>query len=67
MIYDNMGHNDIDYEHGSNKELSFSLITRFKTGLSLMRCFGWRELVNNVVTNGSNAFQPLLRRTLGDW
>ena len=23
MIYDNMGHNDIDYEHGSNKELSF--------------------------------------------
>lgn len=23
MIYDNMGHNDIDYEHGTNKELSF--------------------------------------------
>lgn len=22
MIYDNMGHNDIDYEHGTNKELS---------------------------------------------
>lgn len=24
MIYINMGHNDIDYEHNSNKELSFS-------------------------------------------
>lgn len=23
MIYANMGHNDIDYEHGTNKELSF--------------------------------------------
>lgn len=23
MIYDNMGHNDIDYEHGTNRELSF--------------------------------------------
>ncbi len=24
MIYFNMGHNDIDYEHGTNKELSFT-------------------------------------------
>lgn len=24
MIYINMGHNDIDYEHGTNKELSFT-------------------------------------------
>lgn len=24
MIYVNMGHNDIDYEHGTNRELSFS-------------------------------------------
>jgi len=24
MIYVNMGHNDIDYEHGTNKELSFT-------------------------------------------
>lgn len=29
MIYFNMGHNDIDYEHGINKELSFS----FENGL----------------------------------
>lgn len=26
MIYVNMGHNDIDYEHKTNKELSFTLI-----------------------------------------
>ena len=24
MIYFNMGHNDIDYEHKTNKELSFT-------------------------------------------
>ncbi|MGN6163326.1 MAG: hypothetical protein ACTHOF_02195 [Flavisolibacter sp.] len=24
MIYINMGHNDIDYEHKTNKELSFT-------------------------------------------
>jgi uncharacterized protein len=24
MLYVNMGHNDIDYEHGTNKELSFT-------------------------------------------
>ena len=24
MIYDNMGHNDIDYENKTNKELSFT-------------------------------------------
>ena len=24
MIYLNMGHNDIDYENGTNKELSFT-------------------------------------------
>ncbi|MBL7741598.1 MAG: hypothetical protein JNK14_20435 [Chitinophagaceae bacterium] len=24
MIYFNMGHNDIDYENGTNKELSFT-------------------------------------------
>ena len=24
MIYFNMGHNDMDYEHGTNKELSFT-------------------------------------------
>ena len=26
MIYINMGHNDIDYEHGTNKELSFQFV-----------------------------------------
>jgi hypothetical protein len=26
MIYINMGHNDIDYEHGTNKELSFTCV-----------------------------------------
>lgn len=28
MIYINMGHNDIDYEHGTNKELSFSFTNK---------------------------------------
>jgi len=28
MIYINMGHNDIDYEHGTNKELSYSFTNK---------------------------------------
>lgn len=28
MIYINMGHNDIDYEHNTNKELSFSFVNK---------------------------------------
>lgn len=28
MIYINMGHNDIDYEHGTNKELSFTFANK---------------------------------------
>jgi len=31
MIYFNMGHNDIDYEHKTNKELSFTFETRRRT------------------------------------
>jgi len=35
MIYINMGHNDIDYEHNSNKELSFSFVNRIQNKLVL--------------------------------
>ena len=33
MIYINMGHNDIDYEHGTNKELSFSFTNEIQNRL----------------------------------
>lgn len=33
MIYINMGHNDIDYEHQTNKELSFSFINKIQNRL----------------------------------
>jgi len=33
MIYINMGHNDIDYEHGTNKELSVTFENRFQNQL----------------------------------
>lgn len=35
MIYINMGHNDIDYEHNTNKELSFSFTNRIQNKLVL--------------------------------
>lgn len=40
MIYVNMGHNDIDYEHGTNKELSFT----FENGIQnkfILNCLLW--------------------------
>jgi hypothetical protein len=33
MIYFNMGHNDIDYEHGTNKELSFTFSNKIQDKL----------------------------------
>ncbi len=33
MLYINMGHNDIDYEHGTNKELSFQFINETQNKL----------------------------------
>jgi len=33
MIYINMGHNDIDYEHKTNKELSFSFTNKTQNRL----------------------------------
>ena len=33
MIYFNMGHNDIDYENKTNKELSFTLNNRIQDQL----------------------------------
>jgi hypothetical protein len=35
MIYINMGHNDIDYEHGTNKELSFTFTNKTQNRLIL--------------------------------
>ena len=35
MIYLNMGHNDIDYEHNTNKELSFSFQNKIQNKLIL--------------------------------
>lgn len=35
MIYLNMGHNDIDYEHGTNKELSFTFANEIQNKLIL--------------------------------
>jgi uncharacterized protein len=33
MIYFNMGHNDIDYENGTNKELSFTFQSKSQSRL----------------------------------
>ena len=33
MIYLNMGHNDIDYEHKTNKELSFTFTSETQNKL----------------------------------
>jgi hypothetical protein len=33
MMYVNMGHNDMDYEHGTNKELSFTLTNEIQDKL----------------------------------
>jgi uncharacterized protein len=35
MVYFNMGHNDIDYEHGTNKELSFTFENEVQNRLVL--------------------------------
>jgi len=35
MIYINMGHNDIDYEHHTNKELSFTFVNKIQNKLVL--------------------------------
>jgi uncharacterized protein len=35
MLYLNMGHNDIDYEHGTNKELSFQFVNETQNQLIL--------------------------------
>ena len=35
MIYFNMGHNDIDYEHKTNKELSFTFENETQSRLVL--------------------------------
>jgi hypothetical protein len=33
MVYFNMGHNDIDYEHKTNRELSFTFGNRIQDQL----------------------------------
>lgn len=40
MIYINMGHNDIDYEHGTNKELSFTFTNPTQNEL-IVNCLMW--------------------------
>jgi hypothetical protein len=36
----NMGHNDIDYEHKTNKELSFTLENKME-GKLIVNCLLW--------------------------
>jgi hypothetical protein len=38
-----MGHNDIDYEHKTNKELSSTFENETQTGLFSTACFAGRE------------------------
>ena len=40
MIYINMGHNDIDYEHGTNKELSFTFVNPIQNRM-IMDALHW--------------------------
>ncbi|MBA4409561.1 MAG: ThuA domain-containing protein [Bacteroidota bacterium] len=42
MIYINMGHNDIDYEHQTNKELSFTFTNRTQNKL-ILDALKWLE------------------------
>lgn len=44
MIYINMGHNDIDYEGGTNKELSFTFQNEVQNQL-VINALDW--LLNN--------------------
>jgi hypothetical protein len=40
MVYMNMGHNDIDYDHKSNQELSFTLRNPMQERL-ILDCLLW--------------------------
>lgn len=40
MVYINMGHNDIDYEHGTNKELSFSFVNKDQNRM-ILNALSW--------------------------
>ena len=40
MIYINMGHNDIDYENKTNKELSFTFLNETQNEL-ILKCLIW--------------------------
>ena len=40
MVYFNMGHNDIDYEHKTNKELSFQFANKTQNHL-ILNCLLW--------------------------
>ncbi|MFT3934787.1 MAG: ThuA domain-containing protein [Chitinophagaceae bacterium] len=40
MVYFNMGHNDIDYEHKTNKELSFQFVNELQNRL-ILNCLFW--------------------------
>ncbi len=48
MIYMNMGHNDLDYEHKTNKELSFTFDSEIQNQL-IMDSLLWLggSLINN--------------------
>lgn len=45
MIYINMGHNDIDYEHGTNKELSYTFTNKIQNRLIIdaLKWLGYSE------------------------
>lgn len=48
MVYINMGHNDIDYEHGTNKELSFQFANELQN----------KFILNTVLWLGKHANKP---------
>ena len=41
MVYMNMGHNDMDYDGGTNRQLSSTFPRRSRTSSSRARCSGW--------------------------
>jgi len=52
MVYFNMGHNDIDYEHGTNKELSFTFHNTVQNKL----------ILNTVLYIGNHSMMTVRKR-----
>ncbi|MCD9576500.1 hypothetical protein [Flavobacterium soyae] len=46
-----MGHNNIDYEGGINKTLSYTFENKIQSKFILDACFGWGLLKNKFIKN----------------